>query len=245
VVLVSPTRDKVAEKVGMKARTFEKAKTVWDKAKSGDEVAAELVKKVDAKDYTINRAYTEIKRQEKKEERQQDIIDNPPLPDGRYNVIYADPPWKYEFSETHKREIENQYPTMGLEEIIALQLPIEENAVLLLWTTAPKLEESLQVLNAWGFTYRTCAIWDKEKLGMGYWFRIQHEILLVGIKGEFRAPEPEDRIPSIIRAAREEHSKKPEIMYKIIEKMFPNKKYLEVFSRSNHHGWVTWGNQPV
>lgn len=132
-----------------------------------------------------------------------------PLPENKYDVLLADPPWRYEFSETQSREIENQYPTMELEEIRALKVPASDNAILLLWTTAPKLEENIAILNAWGFKYRSCAVWDKEKMGMGYWFRIQHELLLVGIKGDFHPPEPENRIPSVIRSPRAEHSRKP------------------------------------
>jgi len=194
---------------------------------------------------SINKIYTDIRREEKKIERQQDIIENPVIPDGKYNVILADPPWQYQFSETQSREIENQYPTMTLGEIEDLELPIEDNAVLLLWATAPKLEEAISVLNAWGFTYKTCAIWDKEKMGMGYWFRIQHELLLVGVKGEFRAPETENRYPSIIKSPRTEHSSKPSVVYEMIEQMFPNCKYLEAFSRSDRQGWVSWGNQKI
>ncbi len=166
-----------------------------------------------------------------------------PLPNGKYNVILADPPWRYEFSETMNREIENHYPTMSLEEIKALKIPAEDNSILLLWTTAPKVEETIQVLNAWGFTYRTCAIWDKEKMGMGYWFRIQHELLLVGLKGSFPAPEPENRQPSVIRSPRAAHSSKPVIVHEMIERMFPEGKYLELFARSERPGWTSWGNE--
>lgn len=115
-----------------------------------------------------------------------------PLPENKYDVILADPPWRYEFSETQSREIENQYPTMELDQIKALKVPAADNSILLLWTTAPKLEEGMAVMNAWGFKYRSCAVWDKEKLGMGYWFRIQHELLLVGVKGDFHPPEPQN-----------------------------------------------------
>lgn len=166
-----------------------------------------------------------------------------PIPDGKYNVILADPPWRYAFSESRSREIENHYPTMDLEEIKALDIPADDDAVLLLWTTAPKLEESLQVLNAWGFTYRTCAVWDKERIGMGYWFRIQHEILLVGARGSFPVPAPDRRISSVIRAPRSEHSRKPDVVHEIIERMFPNRKYLELFARAERPGWDVWGNE--
>jgi len=100
----------------------------------------------------------------------------------KYQVIYADPPWRYSFSKSKSRKIENQYPTMSVEEICAMDIPSDDNAVLYLWATSPKLLEAIKVMEAWGFTYKTHAIWDKEKVGMGYWFRGQHEILMVGVK---------------------------------------------------------------
>jgi len=175
----------------------------------------------------------------------EDKVVDLPIPEGKFNVILADPPWRYQFVETENRAIENQYPSMDLEDIKNLQLPSDSDSVLYLWATAPKLEEALQVLNAWGFTYKTCAIWDKERKGMGYWFRIQHELLLVGIKGNFATPEPENRFDSIFHSPREEHSKKPEIVYEMIEQMFPTAKYLEVFARNSREGWASWGNQNV
>lgn len=119
--------------------------------------------------------------------------------DKKYQVIYSDPPWRYDFSKSDSRKIENQYPTMTVEEICKMEVPIDDNAVLFLWATAPKLEEALLVMKAWKFSYRSQAIWDKEKVGLGYWFRGQHEILLVGVKGKMHPPKPKLRISSVIR----------------------------------------------
>ena len=102
-----------------------------------------------------------------------------------YDVIMSDPPWRYDFSNTDNRKIENHYPTMTLEEIKALKVPSANNSVCYMWATAPKLLEALDVLSAWGFTYKSQMAWDKEIMGMGYWFRGQHELLLVGTKGKF------------------------------------------------------------
>jgi N6-adenosine-specific RNA methylase IME4 len=158
-------------------------------------------------------------------------------------VILADPPWQYDFSLTVNREIENHYPTMTLEEIKAVKVPAAKDAVLFLWVTAPKLVEGLEVMSAWGFEYRTCAAWDKEVIGMGYWFRNQHELLLVGTRGNPPVPAPENRFPSVIRVRREDHSKKPDIVYEMIEKMLPEGKYLELFARQQRTGWTAWGNE--
>ena len=165
-----------------------------------------------------------------------------PIPSGLYNVILADVPWKYDFSETDSRAIENQYPPMDLETIKEIKVPAAEDSVLFLWATAPKLEEAISVLNAWGFKYRTCAVWDKEIIGMGYWFRGQHELLLIGIKGKFRAPEASARVSSVYTERRTKHSKKPEYYYDLIENYFPDGKYLELFARQRHcDKWEIWG----
>ena len=79
---------------------------------------------------------------------------------------------------------------------------------------------------------------------MGYWFRNQHELLLVGIKGKFHSPDPEKRVSSVFREARTQHSKKPDYFYQLIEKMFPDGKYLELFARQKYNErWEVWGNQ--
>jgi N6-adenosine-specific RNA methylase IME4 len=161
----------------------------------------------------------------------------------KYEVIYADPPWRYSFSKSKSREIENQYPTMSVNEICALDVPSEKNSVLYLWTTAPKLIEGLQVMKAWGFTYKSQAIWDKEVMGMGYWFRGQHEILLVGTKGKFSPPPQELRKSSMFRVKRSKHSKKPDEIRDLIASWFPDNTKLEMFARMSPEGWDTWGNE--
>lgn len=228
--------DKVAEQVGFgSGKTYERAKTIWNEAKQGNPEAAGLLDRIDSGTMTIHSAYKKINQKPAEEP--------PPMPEGQFNVIYADPPWRYEFSQTSMRAIENHYPTMDLEDIKRLEIPVAEKAVLLLWATAPKLEEALEVLNAWGFTYKTCAVWDKEKIGMGYWFRGQHELLLLGVKGNFPAPAEGNRFSSVIRSPRTGHSKKPQDVYTMIEAMFPHGKYLELFSREKRSGWGGWGNE--
>jgi N6-adenosine-specific RNA methylase IME4 len=164
-------------------------------------------------------------------------------------VILADPPWEYEFSETDNRKVENQYPTLGLDAIKSLPEsdptfpPLAGNAVLFLWATAPKLKEGLQVMEAWGFAYLTNAVWDKEVMGMGYWFRGQHEHLLVGTRGGFQAPAASLRQPSVFRERRGRHSAKPECVYAALEAMFPGAARVELFQRTPRSGWAGWGDQ--
>lgn len=163
----------------------------------------------------------------------------------KYPLVLADPPWRYEHVKTDNRAIENHYPTMDLEEIKSLQISeiTQEDCVLFMWATSPKLAESLEVIKAWGFEYRTCAVWDKEKIGMGYYFRQQHELLLVAVKGSVPTPKPSDRVSSVIRSVRQEHSKKPDVFYEIIEDMYPELPKIELFCRSPRKGWQSWGNQ--
>lgn len=160
----------------------------------------------------------------------------------KFGIIYADPPWRYEDSLPN-RKIENHYDTMSLSEICNLDVPSDDDCVLYLWATAPKLEEALQVLRAWGFKYRTCAIWDKAVIGMGYWFRQQHELLLVGVKGKPKCPAASLRISSIFNSKRGGHSAKPSDVRKMIERQFQFVPRLEMFARVQHPGWQVFGNE--
>jgi N6-adenosine-specific RNA methylase IME4 len=161
-----------------------------------------------------------------------------------YDIIYADPPWRYSFSKSDSRKIENQYPTMSLQEIKDLEVPAKDNCLLYLWATAPKLiKEALDVMEAWGFEYKTHAIWDKEKIGMGYWFRGQHELLLVGVRGKFSPPNSKSRIPSIFRFPRRGHSQKPIDVRAFITSWYPAAEKIELFAREQVPGWACWGDE--
>ncbi len=167
------------------------------------------------------------------------------LPEGKYQVIYADPPWRYEHVKTTSRAVENQYPTMELDDIC--DLPVSDlaadDSVLYLWATSPKLAESMRVIEDWGFIYRTCAIWDKKKIGMGYYFRQQHELLLVAAKGKLPTPSPSDRKPSVFSFKRGEHSAKPVEVIEMLNSMYPDRSKIELFCRNSQPGWNAWGNQ--
>jgi N6-adenosine-specific RNA methylase IME4 len=181
-------------------------------------------------------------------EQKKDARPSRELPSGQYRLIYADPPWRYEHSETENRAIENQYPTMELDEIRALRVPAADDSVLYLWATSPKLAEAMTVIEAWGFSYRTCAVWDKEKIGMGYYFRQQHELLLVAAKGALPVPEPSARVSSVIRVKRPGiHSRKPVQVIELLESMYPaftKVDRIELFTREPRVGWSAWGNEP-
>lgn len=167
--------------------------------------------------------------------------------DVKYPVIYADPPWRYENPPMGggNRSIENHYPTLSLEEICALPVAqlATEDAILYMWATAPKLAECMQVLPAWGFDYRTNFVWIKDKIGMGYHARSQHEILLVAKRGNIPPPAVADRVSSVVSADRGRHSEKPEAFYELIESFYPTLPKIELFCRSPRDGWAVWGNQ--
>lgn len=185
----------------------------------------------------------EVVKDKQRQERQETIKKVKPIV-GKYKIIYTDPPWQYDFAESSTREIENHYPTMELEDMKNIEVPCEDNSVLLMWATAPKLLEAIDLIRSWGFTYKTQMIWDKQVIGMGYWCRGQHEILLIATKGKFSPPDTENRVSSIYSEKRGKHSKKPDYYYSLIEKMFPNMSYLELFARKKYNDkWQVWGNE--
>ena len=173
----------------------------------------------------------------------------------KYKTIYADPPWQFQnrtgkVAPEHKRL--NRYPTMKLEDI--MKLPVgdvaDEKSHLYLWVPNALLPEGLQVMEAWGFEYKTNLIWEKTRKdgepdgrGVGFYFRNVTEILLFGIKGEKnRTLDPGRSQVNLIRAMKKEHSRKPEEFIDVIEKC-SNAPYLEVFARGNRDSWDMWGNQ--
>ena len=179
-----------------------------------------------------------------------------PLPTGarRYPVILADPPWQYEAGAlplTASGGVRYHYPLMADAEIEALPVSglAATDAVLYLWATAPKLESALAVMRAWGFDYRSSAVWLKQAAdgglhkGTGYWFRGQHELLLVGKRGAFPAPHFGTAPLSVIEAERTAHSAKPAAVHALIERLWPDLDRIELFARAPRDGWQTWGNE--
>jgi len=162
---------------------------------------------------------------------------------GPYELILADPPWKYDFCKDNSDKIEKHYNTLSVEDIIKQKPNSADKSVLFLWATAPKLLEAIKVMMAWGFIYRTHAVWNKEWIGPGYWFRGQHELLLVGTKGSPSCTPETERISSIFTEKRTDHSKKPECVYQWIEKAFGDKTKLEMYCRTPRPGWSIQGNE--
>ena len=207
--------------------------------KDKDAIAA-----VDAGDLRVSKALHKVKQAKAVKENKRLQKSPPKLPaDAPWQVILADPPWLYDYSPTTSRAIEQQYPTMTLAKICAEQVEAlcADDAVLYLWATPPKLEEAFEVIRAWGFSYRTCAVWVKSKIGMGYWFRQRHEILLVSTRGDPPPPLESLRRDSVFECPTGEHSAKPAEVAELLEAQHPGKAKVELFSRSPRDGWLSHG----
>lgn len=164
-------------------------------------------------------------------------------PSGKYQVIYADPPWEYDFGFDIHGAAQRHYNTMGIDELCALPIKelADDNAVLFLWVTSPKLADCFRVIEAWGFVYKTSFVWDKIKHVMGHYNSVRHEFLLICTRGSYpkQSNTLRDSVVSIERS--DEHSEKPEAFREIIEEMYPYGKKIELFARKKSDGWDVWG----
>lgn len=183
----------------------------------------------------------------KHKEEQQEYIRLANEPE-KYSVVYADPPWKYTSGDQHTYEsqetvLETHYPSMTIQEIsnVPVKSFTAENAVLFLWVTSPLLEESFQVIKAWGFQYKTSMVWDKVKHNVGNFVSVRHELLLICTKGQ--PPKVPKLVDSVYEEERTNHSKKPEYFRNLIEELYPNGKRIELFARTKPDRWDTWGDQ--
>jgi N6-adenosine-specific RNA methylase IME4 len=163
-----------------------------------------------------------------------------PFPD-RYPTILADPPWDTT-NQKGKWGASNHYPLMPVAEIAALPVGrlAAENAHLWLWVTNADWREQITVIEAWGFSYRSCLTWIKPYFRLGGYLRNQTEHLLLGVKG--KAPIQFRSQGSWFYAPSQEHSHKPEEQYAIIERCSRGP-YLELFARRKRLGWDVWGNE--
>ena len=174
----------------------------------------------------------------------------PEMPEEVYQMLLVDPPWRYEDPPmgVTSRSIENHYETMALAELVKLPVPdlAADDAVMFMWATAPNLPAAMTLLESWGFQYRTQMIWYKSKAAMGYYCRGQHEILLIGKRGEPVMPAEKDRPPSVIEAPSRQHSQKPDIFLQILERMYPQYSRIYLWPggplpRAHRDNWATWG----
>ena len=158
-----------------------------------------------------------------------------------FGTIYADPPWQYRNQAT-RAAASKHYPTMPLDEIAALPISdlAAENAHLHLWTTNAFLPSAFGIIEAWGFTYKSCLVWVKPQMGLGNYWRVSTEILLLGVRGWCPFGGRPQR--SWVEHPRTGHSRKPEVVREIIEQVSPRPR-LELFGRITALGWTVWGNE--
>jgi N6-adenosine-specific RNA methylase IME4 len=173
-------------------------------------------------------------------------------PPGRYRVIYADPPWSFAtYSRKGKgRSADAWYDTLSLAEIKALPVAdwAADDAILLMWATDPLLDKAMDVIRAWGFTYKTVGFyWVKQNAGgkgfftgMGFWTRANPEPCLLATRGKPRRLSAAVR--KLVVSPRREHSRKPDEVYGHIEALAQGP-YLEMFARLSRPGWDSWGAQ--
>lgn len=238
----------IADTAGVSVDTI--AKVAKIEAKAPEEVK----EKLRTGDISINEAYKAIKKEEKRQERQESIEEQISQPKtsayvdiyttkNKYRVIYADPPWSY----GDKQNIdglggaEKHYPTMPLDDICNLPIPTTDDAVLFIWVTSPMLEDCFKVINAWGFKYKSSFVWDKVKHNMGHYNSVRHELLLICTKGSC-TPDKVKLYDSVISIERTDHSRKPDKFREIIDELYPIGKRLEMFAREASDGWDVWGN---
>ena len=176
------------------------------------------------------------------------------IADRKFSTILADPPWQFQnrtgkIAPEHKRL--TRYETLKLDEICSMPVKdvLTKEAHLYLWVPNALLLEGLAVLQAWGFKYKTNLIWHKirkdggpDGRGVGFYFRNTTEMILFGVKGSMRTlPQGRSQV-NIIKSMKQEHSRKPDEQYQIIESCSPPE-YLEIFGRGSRKNWTVFGNQ--
>jgi N6-adenosine-specific RNA methylase IME4 len=206
--------------------------------------------------------YSIYKEEAKTRAKQNTLADlYPELPNKKYDVVYADPPWDYngklqfDKSSTDAENIDLskkifissatfKYPTLKLDELKKLKVQeiVKQDCLLFMWTSNPHLAQALELAKSWGFDYRTVAfVWDKMNHNPGQYTLSNCELCLVFKKGKIPQPRGARNVQQLIRAPRGKHSEKPIEVLKAIDKMFPTQEKIELFARKNAMGWDNWG----
>jgi N6-adenosine-specific RNA methylase IME4 len=232
------TRDELAKTAKVSHDTISKVKKIEAEAPE------EVKQKLNSGEISINKAFSEVKKSERKKEiakQKEDIRQGKiELPVGEYDLIVIDPPWAYETNyDPDGRRGACPYPLMSQEELKNINMPAANDCILWLWTTHRFIWDAKDLMDHWGFEYKAALIWDKEKMGIGTWVRMQVEFCLLGIKGKPLWDVTDMR--DIMREPRREHSRKPDVFYKLIDENFVGRK-LDYFSREHRNGWTLYGN---
>ena len=164
-----------------------------------------------------------------------------------FDIVLADPPWRYNSNTGKEGLAESHYRIMSLEQIKTIPVSrwVKSNSALFLWTTCPKINEAVEVIKSWGFEYKTVAFtWIKLKagkpfLGLGNYTRSCTELCLLAMKGKMTVLS--HSIPQIVISPLQEHSRKPDIVRERIEQLFGDCYRLELFGRYPRQGWILAG----
>ena len=175
----------------------------------------------------------------------------PPLPEGPFDVIYADPPWDYKGQLQHAGPgsgdsggAVRHYDTVTLDGLKRLDVAriAADDCLLFLWATNPHLDQAIDLGKAWGFAWATVAfVWDKQRVNPGFYTLSQCELCLVFKRGRIPRPRGARNVRQLITAPRGPHSAKPEEARRRIEMMFPSQRKIELFARERVEGWASWG----
>jgi len=172
------------------------------------------------------------------------------LPDSKYQIIYADPPWDYKGQKQHCKVKDtggaiSHYGTMTVDEMKKnIVLPADTNCLLFMWTSSPHLNQAIDLGEHWGFKYATVAfVWDKQMVNPGFYTMSQCELCLVFKKGKIPSPRGSRSVRQLCSEKRREHSRKPCEIRDRIHEMFPTQQKIELFAREKVEGWDCWGNE--
>ncbi len=213
--------------------------------------APDLLEQVKDGELSIPEAKKVYQKRQHEDTHQAKVETAQTLPDTVFNVIYADPPWEYDNTGVHGAA-DHHYGTMPLHKICSflddIELQVADNAVLFLWVTNPFLQDAFDVLDAWNFEYKTNMVWVKTDLvkpGSGFYVRGRHELLFIATRGSFTPLDQHISPPigSVLEAPLQEHSRKPESVYDIIERLYAGCNYVELFARQYRDRWVSYGNE--
>ena len=251
------TRKELAKVANVSHDTIAKVKVI--QAQATEQVKAQL----STGEVSINQAYQEIKKEEKKEiqiekkkeyeQRIETVTNNEFKVDifnteNKFRIIYADPAWSYNDKQDTPQlgGAAKHYDTMSVSEICSLPVNeiSEKDSVLFLWVTSPLLEDAFTVIKSWGFKYKTSFVWDKVKHNMGHYNSVRHEFLLIATKGSC-TPDNKTLYDSVQTIERNDnHSEKPIEFLNIIDDIYTYGNKLEMFCRNiKKDKWFGWGNE--
>ena len=232
---------RAAKSMGISTDSLSKAKQIID---SGN---IKLIEEMDKKNL-VNPIYKKIKIERIKKE-----LSKPKIKiEEEYEIIYADPSWSYN-RNVGEGIASEEYSTLSLDKIKSFlednDIKSKENSLLFLWVTFPMLKEGIEVLESWGFRYKTLGFnWiklnknGKPFFGIGHYTKSNSEICLIGIKGK-GLPIIDNTISQIIMTEKERHSKKPDIIPDLIVRLVGDRKRAELFARQKTKGWDVYGNE--